>query len=622
MSVLCLGGFAGGGALVPALAAPAIERPNVLWITCEDMGPFLGCYGDRYARTPNLDALARESVRYTNAFAYSGVCAPSRSCLITGVYPTRLGSHPMRSTTRLPEAVKCFPEYLRAAGYYASNNAKTDYNFAVPPAAWDESGNQGHWRRRPPGQPFFAVFNFTSTHQSGVFGDDARRATVQARLAPGQAHDDSAAPIPPIHPDTPEFRREWAWYYDNVSRMDAQAGEVLRQLEADGLADDTIVFFFSDHGTGMPGIKMWTWDASLRVPLLVRFPPKWRHLASAASGATTDRLVSFVDFAPTVLNLCNVELPAHLQGTVFLGRAAGPPRRYAFGGKDRQAERHDTVRFAHDGRFHYLRNFQPHLPWGQFVSYNNQHASLRAWERLHVEGKLSGPSARFFESKPLEELYDVRSDPWETTNLAADPRYIKELERLRGQCLGWMLRTGDLGFLPEHELHRRAEGSTPFEIALDPEKNPLQQLLSAAETANRADPSNVPALVELLDSPDAALRWWGALGLVALKDKAAPATAALRNALKDESPDVRVAAAEALANIGEDKEALDQLVAELEHESVFVRLAALNTLDRMGARAAPALAAIRAAPTDDPLHRDVADYVRRIAGYLPDRIGR
>jgi N-sulfoglucosamine sulfohydrolase len=240
-------------ALQASIAAPA-ARPNILWITCEDSNPHLGSYGDTFAVTPTLDALAGEGVRYTQAFAYTGVCAPSRSCLITGVYPLRLGSHHMRSTTRLPAGLKCFPEYLRQAGYYTSNNVKQDYNFVAPKSTWDDSSNRAHWRNRAPGQPFFSVFNFTVTHQSQIFCDEDRYQANTRRLTPGQRRDPAKVPVPPIHPDTPEFRREWARHYENVTAMDYQVADLLAELEHDGLAGETIVFFFSDHGTGMPGV--------------------------------------------------------------------------------------------------------------------------------------------------------------------------------------------------------------------------------------------------------------------------------------------------------------------------------------------------------------------------------
>ncbi len=605
------------------IEAQAQRPPNILWITCEDTSPHLGSYGDSLAVTPNLDALAKQSVRYTQAFAYTGVCAPSRSNLITGVYPLRLGSQNMRSTTRLPAAVKLLPEHLRAAGYYCSNNAKEDYNFKTPKNAWDESSPKAHWRKRAPGQPFFAVFNFTVSHQSQIFCTDEQYQRNTQRLMPAQRHDPAKIFVPPIHPDTPEFRQEWARHYDNVTAMDYQVGDVLAELEKDGLAEDTIVFFFSDHGTGMPGIKMFAWGPSLRVPLLVRFPEKWKQDAPAPRGDATGRLVSFVDFAPTVLSLAGVNLPAPMQGVAFLGANAGAPRTSIFGGKDRQGECSDTIRYVRDAQFQYNRNFKPHLPFGQFMSYAWLHASTRAWEQLARAGKLNGAPARFFApTKPVEELYDAQRDPWQINNLARDPKYAAVLKRMRRELTAQMQRAGDLGLLPEREMHERAQNSTPYEIATDAKLNPLPELLRAAELANEMNPRNVSRLVRLLSVPDAGVRWWGALGLVALRDKAIGAETALRKAVHDESPDVRIAAAEALAQLGHDAEALSVLRAALSDDNVFVRLSALSVAQRLGARARPLLPAIQQAKLTDPRHKDASDYVARLVEYLPGQIGQ
>ena len=604
------------------LPAATPGRPNILWITCEDTSPLLGAYGDTFAVTPRLDAFARQSVRYDQAFAYTGVCAPSRSCLITGVYPLRLGSHHMRSNARLPADFKCFPEYLRGAGYYASNNVKEDYNFVTPRGTWDESSNRAHWRNRTPGQPFFSVFNFTVTHQSQIFCDDARYQQNTKRLTPAQRRDPAKVTVPPFHPDTPEFRKEWARHYENVTAMDYQVGDVLDELEKDGLAEDTIVFFFSDHGTGMPGVKMWAWGPSLRVPLLVRFPKKWQHLAPAAPGSATDRMVSFVDFAPTVLSLAGVALPAHFQGGAFLGPKAGPAREYVFGGKERQGEAVDCVRYVRDHRFQYLRNFLPHLPYGQYMSYNWQHASMRQWEALHLEGKLSGSPARFFAPrKPVEELYDARNDPWQVRNLATDPAYASELTRLRAALEAQMRAAGDLGLLPERELHARSAGSTPYAIATNPRLNPFEDLRRAADLASRMDPRQATALGELLRAPDAAVRWWGATGLLALRADAAPAKTALLAALGDASPEVRITAAEALSHVGALDRTLAVLEAALRANDVFERLSALSAAHRLGAQARPLLPAIRAAKMTVPDQKDASDYVGRMVDYLPGRIG-
>ena len=297
------------------------DRPNILWITCEDISPNLGCYGDSYARTPVLDELATQAVRYANAYGVTGVCSPNRSCLITGVFPTTLGSHNMRSTTQLPDHIKCFTEYLRTAGYYCSNKSKTDYNFPTPKGAWDESSADAHWRKRDSGQPFFSVINLVVSHEGQIRSPDAKFSKNIARLTSEQRHDPEKAPVPPFHPNTSETRRDWARYHDLITAMDYQVGDILKQLEEDGLAEETIVFFFSDHGAGMPGCKKWVWESGLHVPMIVRFPEKYRQFSPGKPGSVIDRLISFVDYAPTVLSLAGVEIPQYMQGHAFLGQA-------------------------------------------------------------------------------------------------------------------------------------------------------------------------------------------------------------------------------------------------------------------------------------------------------------
>jgi uncharacterized sulfatase len=598
---------------------PAPQRPNILWITCEDISPNLGCYGDTYARTPVLDRLARRAVIYTNAFGVTGVCAPNRSCLITGVYPSTLGSSDMRSTTWLPDHIKCFPEYLRAAGYYCTNNVKTDYNFPTPPTAWDESSRKAHFRGRQPGQPFFAVFNFTVCHESQIRQSDESFFKKTARLTPDQRHDPAEVSVPPFHVDTPEVRQDWARYHDLITAMDYQAGDVLKQLEEDGLADDTIVFFFSDHGAGMPGCKKWVWESGLHVPLIVRVPEKYAHGAPAQPGTRTDRLVSFVDFAPTVLSLAGVAIPEHMQGHAFLGTAADPPREYIFGIRDRMAERYDTVRVVRDKQFQYLRNFQPHLTWSQFVSYTEQMPTMKVWRRLAEQGQLNEVQARYFQpTKPMEELYDTTADPHQIHNLAGDPRSADALARMRAECLAQMRQTHDLGLLPEYEMHRRAAGRTPWDVAHDASANPLARLQAAAATANAMQPQRIAELVELLQADEPAVRFWGAMGLVALGPRARPAADEIAAATTDPAPNVRVAAAEALCNLGGFEQALPVLIKELEHETAFIRLRAFNVLDRLGEKARPALPAMKAAGMRQKSH--VGGYLGRMIQYVPARL--
>jgi len=358
----------GLAAAAPLRAAPSASRPNILWISCEDISPHLGCYGVANAITPTLDALAARGVRYTNAFTVAGVCAPSRSGIITGMYPSTLGSQHMRCEATLPSHVRCFPEYLRQAGYCCTNNSKTDYNFTHPPATWDESSPRAHWRKRRKGQPFFSVFNFTVTHESRILMRGAEYEKQIARLKPNQRQDPARLALPPYYPDTPEVRRDWANVFELITAMDYQAADVLRELEEDGLAGETIVFFWSDHGTGLPRAKRWLYDSGTRVPLIVHIPEKFRTAGEGTPGSVNDELVSFIDLGPTVLNLAGAKVPAQMQGRAFLGANLKPPRQYIYGARDRMDERYDIIRSVRDKRYRYIRNYEPFKPYYQYMN--------------------------------------------------------------------------------------------------------------------------------------------------------------------------------------------------------------------------------------------------------------
>ncbi len=441
--------------------APEVRRPNILWISNEDMGPRLGAYGDATARTPVLDRLARESIRYTHAFTTAPVCAPSRAAIITGMYQTAIGAHHMRTTEdRVPELpgpylavppfhVKAFPEYLRAAGYYTTNRAKTDYQFGVPFTIWDDLGQQAHWRTRTDtSQPFFSVFNLTVTHESQIFPSSP------ARKGKPLVTDPAKLQVPPYYPDTPVVREELARMYDNIADMDGQVGEVLKQLEEDGLSDNTIVFYWSDHGDGIPRAKRSLYDSGLRVPLMIRWP---KALGSTVTpGAARDELVSFIDLAPTVLALAGVEVPAHLPGRVLVGPRAMAAPEVVFAARDRMDIEYDMMRSARDARFLYIRNFSPELPYAGHIIYRNQSGIMQEWLRLQAERTLTGPAALWMRTgRPAEELYDTKADPHQVHDLSAEPGHRATLARLRQEVTQWMARTGDQGLINEPEMIQR-----------------------------------------------------------------------------------------------------------------------------------------------------------------------
>ncbi|HBO44754.1 MAG TPA: sulfatase [Planctomycetaceae bacterium] len=599
----------------PCMAEPTAERPNIVWLTTEDISPNLGCYGDDYALTPRIDTLASEGIRYTEALAVAGVCAISRTCLITGMYGTTLGSQDMRSEIRLPKRIPTFSQVLRESGYYCTNNSKTDYNFAPPRGAWDECSKKAHWRNRKPGQPFFAVFNYMGTHESQIWEENHRKHA--ATLGADELHDPDKAPVPPFHPDVPAVRRDWANYHDNISALDRWVGQRLAELEAAGVADDTIVFFYSDHGAGMPLCKKSLSNAGLRVPLIIRFPEEYRHLAPSRPGTTSDRLVSFVDFAPTVLSLAGVDIPGHMQGNAFLGSREAPPRRYAFATRDRMIEWYDTVRAVRDAKYHYQRNFMPHLSYAPFDSYVLKLPSAQALVRLHEEGKLDPIQDRCFHARPAEELYDLEADPHMVDNLAGRPEHADVLRRMRDELHDWQLRTRDLGLLGEYEMHRRARGRTPYDVGQSETLYPLERILPVAEMIGSRDPAQIPELVALLDDKEPAVRWWAAMGLTALGREASEAEPALRKCLADDSPLVRVAAAEGLYKLGRVDEALTTLTATLQDPTPFARLRALNVLYRMGDDARPALPALEKAAIDGICP---APFYSRMREYMIERL--
>jgi uncharacterized sulfatase len=598
--------------------AQAPGKPNILWITCEDIGPELGCYGDAYADTPNLDKLAQRSLRYLHASSTAPVCAPARTTIITGCYPPSLGAEHMRSVLPLSPSMKMYPELLREQGYYVTNNMKKDYNLEEPVEVWSESSKQAHWRNRAEGQPFFAIFNFTTTHES------------QIRRRPHElTHDPAKAPLPPYHPDTPEVRQDWAQYYDNITTMDGQAAKVLAELEADGLADDTIVFFYGDHGSGMPRSKRWPYNSGLHVALLLHVPEKFKHLAppNYGAGGTSARPVGFVDLAPTLLSLVGAQPPAWMQGKAFAGKYATPAPAFQFGFRGRMDERYDLVRTCRDQRYQYLRHFMPHRVYGQHIAYMFETPTTQVWKRLYEEGKLQPPQTYFWETKPWEELYDLQADPHEVKNLAAlpaaerSPEVEAQLTRMRQAVHDWMLDIRDVGLLPEAEIHSRSKGSTPYDMARQPEKVPLDRILATAEAASVGYGSGTQAPMDPagLGDADSAVRYWTILGMLMRGKEAVNAhTSELRQALQDEASVVRIAAAEALGRYGADADArlaLDTLVdlASLATNSIYVALLAVNAIDQMEMRAKPALSRLRALPREqEGLEQRLRSYVPRL----------
>jgi arylsulfatase A-like enzyme len=577
--------------VMTAGALRAADRPNILWLSAEDISPHLGCYGDANAITPHLDKLATEGTRYTHTFTTAGVCAPCRSGIITGMYQTTLGTHHMRCKAVLPEHIKPFPMYLREAGYYCTNNSKTDYQFRHPKETWDFSGRKGHWRNRKKGQPFFAVFNFTGCHESGI-ASEAKYKSVTADLKPSQRQDAKKLILPPYYPDTPIVREDWKRNYELITAMDAWAGNLIAQLKADGLYENTIIFFWSDHGVGLPRAKRWLYDSGTRVPLIVRMPK-----SAGLKAGVNNRLVSSIDFGPTVLNLAGLEIPKHMQGRSFIG---GTPRKFVFGARDRMDERYDIIRSVRGPRYRYIRNYEPLKTYYQYMNTPEKGATMREIRRVADAGKLP-PAAKLFiaPTKPTEELYDLETDPHEIHNLAGERKHADKLKELRAAHSDWVKRTGDLGLLPEAEIEIR-EKATSARYNILKGKSKLNAQLGNAAAMASSGVYALPSMIQAMQHPDAAVRYWGATGVGNIGPQAINAKRPMMDALKDKSPSVRIAAARALAKLGEAKLALPVLEAELQSKHQWGRLAAAIVLDEMNEQARPSIPALKKALVNQP----------------------
>ena len=597
-------------------AQAAKKLPNILWITSEDNGPHLGCYGDAYATTPNLDRLSKKGLRYTKASSTAPVCAPARTTIISGIYPPATGSEHMRSMTHLPKKFKMYPAYLRELGYYCTNNSKEDYNLREDGKVWDESSRNAHWKNRPEGKPFFSIFNLTISHES----------QIRNRISPSnKIHDPNKARIPAYHPDTPEVRKDWAQYYDRITMMDKLVGNTLKEIKDAGLAEDTIIFYYGDHGSGMPRNKRWPYFSGLNVPFIVHVPEKYKHLAPTdyKAGGTSDRLIGFIDLAPTVLSIANIKPPSHLQGHAFMGKHIDKSPEYSYGFRGRMDERYDMVRTVFDGRYIYIRNYMPHKIYGQFISYMFKTPTTRIWHEMHKSGKLNDAQSKFWQTKPAEELYDLNNDRDEIINLAKSKEHEDIIKSLRRAHVKWVRDVRDIGFLPEAEVHSRSKKDSPYEMGHDSNRYDLDNIFQAANIATRLGKKNTEKLQKLMDSNDSAVRYWGAMGyLIRGKSGLRKGRKFLVNALKDESPSVRIIAAESLGRYGNKKEsklAADLLIkyADPKENGISLSMLSLNAIDYLDEKASHHKETISKLPKLDP---NADPRTRNYAGNLIGKI--
>lgn len=556
----------GGCSTNLSIAQPSgAKKPNILWLTIEDTSLFFGCYGDKVAKTPNVDQLAREGTLFTNAFASSPVCSPARSALISGMYVGELGVGNHRSVVKIPDFVKGYPHYLKKVGYYCTNHTKTDYNFADSwhwaRKLWDDTSNSASWRNRKPDQPFFHVENYVDSHQSRTSVNSYARfkKNIQSQLKPEQITSPDEVVLPSFYTDSPRVRKAYARMYDCITLVDTQIGEKLQQLKDDGLYEDTIIFFYPDHGAGMPRFKTTPLDLGYRVPLVVRVPEKYRSLVNLKPGSKCDKIISFVDLGPTVLNIAGAEIPDYMSGLPILGPNE-KEKKFFFGSANDIGATEQHSRSVYDGRYIYIKNYMPHLSYTQSQRYCDG-AELLHFMREDKEAGILSPEAAYYmsDTRPPEELYDLKNDNWEVHNLADKAKYNHLLKKMRKMCHDKVLEIRDLHFLRPWEIETRAGDSTPCEIRGNEDIYPLNKILAIAELAGMGK-DVLPEQIAALSDKEPMVRYWALIGLQSQDWKAPDVFDRIKVLMDDNAPYVRYEAAKLVYAACKDAKAKQVLI--------------------------------------------------------------
>jgi uncharacterized sulfatase len=530
--------------------ACAAERPNFVWILSEDNSKhYLKLFDEHGAATPAIERLASAGIAFDHAFSCGPVCSVARTTLMSGMYAPRIGFqyHRKSRMAELPGGAQLFPAYLRAAGYYTTNNSKKDYNVVEGKGVWDESSNKATWRKRPtPETPFFHMQTTGVSHESSLHFGAAQMKTDALTAKPDQVA------VAPYHPDTPTFRYTVARYHDRIQAADAEVAKLVARLEEDGLLDDTFIFYFGDHGGVLPRSKGYVYESGLHVPLVVRVPEKWRHLVDFQPGSGAAGFVSFIDFGPTVLQLAGVDIPATIDGMPFLGPGVMADevnaRDEAFGYADRFDEKYDLCRSLRKGQFKYIRNYQAFNPDALQNNYRYRMLAYSEWRNLFHAGKLNAAQSQFFLPKQVEALYDLAADPHEVNNLAADPAYADVLKDLRGRLQQWVKGLPDLSFYPESYL---VDNALPNGAGFGQKhKKQIARLVDVADLALLPFDDAASELQSALASEDPWQRYWALIVCSCFGERAKSLAPAAKELLNDGEPLVRVRAAEFLGLLG------------------------------------------------------------------------
>ncbi|MDF9796459.1 arylsulfatase A-like enzyme [Catalinimonas alkaloidigena] len=562
------------------------QQPNILWITIEDTSPqFIACYGNEDASTPVIDQLAEEGVRFTNAFSTGTVCSPSRSTIITGARTYAMGTGNHRSNYPVPDFIKGFPYYLKQAHYYVTNNSKTDYNVANEKAfieeAWHESSNQAGWWNREPGQAFFSIFNYNESHQSRTMTNPYEwyRKEVYEQLPAQERIEEDEFDMPPFYHDSPEMRKQFARVYNSIKLTDNRVGELLDRLREDQLMDSTIIFFYADHGEGIPRGKTNGINLGYRVPFIVWFPPMYEHLSPWGTGTVTDELVSFEDLAPTIISLAGAEVPEHMKGRVLIGEDRDEPVDQLFLSSDRSDNGIDMVRTVTDGRYVYSRNYMPYMPQARYIRYM-EIGDIKQQMRADLKAnKLNELQQSLFEERPAEFLYDIESDLWETDNLVEETEHQLRIREMRQALEANILAQKDVLFLPEYEIGLISQSTTPYTFRQSASDYPLKEIYAAASLSGQRGESIMKQQLELLKHPNKIVRYWAAIGLRSqnkgmLKD----CETQLTEAMQDDYPPVALTAAAIVYDNFSSPEATEKLKSYCKHKNNDLALMAINYL--------------------------------------------
>ncbi|NQU26027.1 MAG: sulfatase-like hydrolase/transferase [Candidatus Nealsonbacteria bacterium] len=533
------------------IASAADDRPNVVWIVSEDNSVhYLDHFFPGGAKTPAIESLARQGLTFNHAFSNAPVCSVARTTLATGCYAPRLGTqfHRRYKMAPMPAGLRMFPAYLRDAGYYTTNNAKKDYNAVEGAGVWDESSGKASWRNRTDkSQPFFHMESHGASHEGSLHFSQTTYENEKTTTDPDSVQ------LAGYFPDTPLFRYTHARYHDRIAAIDGIVAGTVAKLKEDGLLESTFVFYFGDHGGVLPRGKGYAYESGLHVPLVVRVPEKFRHLVDAKAGSRVDGFVSFIDFGPTVLKLAGVDVPSQMDGKPFIGRGVSieevNARDESFGYADRFDEKYDLVRSLRKGKYQYMRHYQPYLPDGLQNNYRYKMLAYKQWRELFRAGKLSGAQLQFFDTKPVEALFDVEADPHEINNLADDPKYADVLAELRTRLQEIVKGMPDLSFYPESYLVAHAmENPVAFGRS---HKAEIARLVDAADLALLPYKQAKPRIEAALKSNDPMIRYWAAMACSRFAKEAAELTDAVKPLLDDDLEIVRVRALEFLGIIGE-----------------------------------------------------------------------